>query len=36
MVTDRLFEVIGAAIDEYGGSYVMNFETLWIIAARLG
>jgi SAM-dependent methyltransferase len=31
-----LFEGIGAAIDEQGGSFVMNFETVLITAARLG
>ena len=35
-VRDRLFEAIGAAIDEYGGSFVMNFETVLISATRLG
>jgi SAM-dependent methyltransferase len=36
MVKDRLFEAIGAAIDDYGGSFVMNFETVLITATRLG
>jgi SAM-dependent methyltransferase len=35
-VRDRLFEAIGAAIDEQGGSFVMNFETVLITATRLG
>jgi SAM-dependent methyltransferase len=35
-VLDRLLEGIGAAIDEYGGSFVMNFETVLINATRLG
>jgi SAM-dependent methyltransferase len=34
-VRDRLFEAIGAAIDDHGGSFVMNFETVLITAARL-
>lgn len=34
-VRDRLFEAIGAAIDDYGGSFVMNFETVLITATRL-
>ncbi len=33
---DRLFEAIGTAIDNYGGSFVMNFETVLITATRLG
>jgi SAM-dependent methyltransferase len=33
---DRLFEGIGAAIDDHGGSFVMNFETVLITATRLG
>ena len=33
---DRLFEAIGAAIDDHGGSFVMNFETVLITATRLG
>ncbi len=32
---ERLFEAIGAAIDEYGGSFVMSFETGIITATRL-
>lgn len=36
MVKDRLFEAIGAGIDDYGGSFVMNFETVLITATRLG
>jgi SAM-dependent methyltransferase len=35
-VRDRLFEAIGAAIDDQGGSFVMNFETVLITAPRLG
>jgi SAM-dependent methyltransferase len=35
-VRDRLLEAIGAAIDDHGGSFVMNFETVLITAARLG
>jgi SAM-dependent methyltransferase len=35
-IRDRLFEAIGAAIDDQGGSFVMNFETVLITAARLG
>jgi SAM-dependent methyltransferase len=35
-VRDRLFEGIGAAIDDHGGSFVMNFETVLITATRLG
>ena len=35
-VGDRLFEAIGAAIDDHGGSFVMNFETVLITATRLG
>ncbi len=36
VVRARLFEGIGAAIDDYGGSFVMNFETVLITATRLG
>ncbi len=36
VVRDRLFEAIGSAIDDQGGSFVMNFETILITAARLG
>lgn len=32
----RLFEAIGAAIDDHGGSFIMNFETVLITATRLG
>ena len=32
----RLFEAIGAAIDDHGGSFVMNFETVLITATRAG
>jgi SAM-dependent methyltransferase len=35
-VRDRLFEAIGAAIDDQGGSFVMNFETVLITATRRG
>lgn len=35
-VRDRLFEAIEAAIDDHGGSFVMNFETVLITATRLG
>jgi len=35
-VRDRLFTAIGAAIDDQGGSFVMNFETILITAIRLG
>jgi SAM-dependent methyltransferase len=35
-VRNRLFEAIGAAIDDRGGSFVMNFETVLIAATRLG
>jgi SAM-dependent methyltransferase len=35
-VRDRLFEAIGAAIDDHGGSFVMSFETVLITATRLG
>jgi SAM-dependent methyltransferase len=35
-VQERLFEGIGAAIDDFGGSFVMNFETVLIAATRLG
>jgi SAM-dependent methyltransferase len=33
---DRLFEAVGAAIDNHGGSFVMKFETVLITARRLG
>jgi SAM-dependent methyltransferase len=35
-VRDRLFEAISAAIDDQGGSFLMNFETVLITATRLG
>jgi hypothetical protein len=35
-VQERLYEGIGGAIDEFGGSFVMNFETVLITATRLG
>jgi SAM-dependent methyltransferase len=35
-VRECLFEAIGAAIDDRGGSFVMNFETVLITATRLG
>jgi SAM-dependent methyltransferase len=34
-VRDRLFEAVGAAIDDQGGSFVMRFETVLITATRL-
>ena len=33
---DRLLDAIGTTIDDYGGSFVMNFETVLIAATRLG
>jgi SAM-dependent methyltransferase len=36
VVRGRLFEAIGSAIDDHGGSFVMNFETVLITATRLG
>lgn len=35
-VQQRLFEGIGAAIDGFGGSFAMNFETVLVSATRLG
>ena len=35
-VLNRLLEGIGAAIDDHGGTFVMNFETVLITATRLG
>jgi SAM-dependent methyltransferase len=35
-VQERLFEGIGAAIDDFGGWFTMNFETVLITATRLG
>ena len=35
VVQERLFEGIAAAIDDFGGSFVMNFETVLITATRL-
>ena len=32
----RLLDAVGATIDDHGGSFVMNFETILIAAARLG
>ena len=32
----RLFDAIGATIDDYGGSFVMNFETVLFTATRIG
>jgi SAM-dependent methyltransferase len=32
----RLLDAVGATIDEHGGSFVMNFETVLITSARLG
>jgi SAM-dependent methyltransferase len=34
-VQGRLFEGIGVAIDDFGGSFVMNFETVLITTTRL-
>jgi SAM-dependent methyltransferase len=34
-VQKRLFEGIGATLDDFGGSFVMNFETVLITATRL-
>jgi SAM-dependent methyltransferase len=34
-VQSRLFEAIGSAIDDFGGSFVMNFETVLITATRV-
>ena len=34
-VLDRLLEGIGAAIDDYGGSFVLNLETVLVTATRL-
>ena len=34
-VSDRLFEAVGAAIDDHGSSFVMSFETGLITATRL-
>jgi SAM-dependent methyltransferase len=33
---DRLLDAIGTIIDDYGGSFVMNFETVLITVTRLG
>jgi SAM-dependent methyltransferase len=35
-VQEQLFEGIGAAIDDFGGSFVMNFETVLVTAIRQG
>jgi SAM-dependent methyltransferase len=35
-VLNRLLEDVGAAIDDYGGSFIMDFETALITASRLG
>jgi SAM-dependent methyltransferase len=35
-VRERLFAAVGSAIDDQGGSFVMNFETVLITATRLG
>ena len=35
-VRDRLFQAIGSAIDDLGGSFVMNFETVLITATHWG
>lgn len=34
-VQERLFEAVGAAIDDVGGSFVMTFETVLVTAPRL-
>jgi SAM-dependent methyltransferase len=34
-VRERLFEAVGSAIDDHGGSFVMSFETGLITATRL-
>ena len=34
-VRDRLFKAIGSAIDDQGGSFVMDFETVLITATRM-
>ena len=34
-IRERLIGAIGAAIDDHGGSFVMNFETVLITATRL-
>ena len=36
VLRERLFEGIGEAIDDHGGSFVMSFETVLIAASRLG
>jgi SAM-dependent methyltransferase len=33
---ERLFEGIATVVDEFGGSFVMNFETVLVTATRLG
>jgi len=35
-VRHGLLDAIGAALDDYGGSFVMNFETVLITAIRRG
>jgi SAM-dependent methyltransferase len=35
-VRDRLFEAVGGALDDQGGSFVMNFETVLVTATRVG
>jgi hypothetical protein len=35
-VRDRLFEAIGAVIDDHGGPFIMRFETVLITATRRG
>jgi hypothetical protein len=32
----RLLDAVGTTIDDYGGSFVMSFETVLIAATRLG
>jgi SAM-dependent methyltransferase len=34
-VQEQLFECVGATIDDFGGSFVVNFETVLISATRL-
>jgi SAM-dependent methyltransferase len=35
-VRERLFDAVGTAIDDQGGSFIMHFETVLITATRLG
>jgi hypothetical protein len=32
----RLLDAVGTTIDDYGGSFVMSFETVLIAATQLG